>query len=1428
MATSIWKQKSDYNLGTLLLGADYDYLRPYVIGDVVTFNGQTFRAILDNPLVDGRSVIPRNSLYWERFEPEISEGDTFDIQLPVRLGSEISIDQTALFGGDATFTDFDDNTFYVSSLGLPGHAFGPYPNPQNSFPAKPQDWLFTIPRNPVVATTKTDLPVGAVGVAINGVPIYNHASATIDNVEGELLTRNRVQSIANGSTVNDGSGPPSVEGDYHYIKDPSLLYFKPTNYKTLYDGNRQYNINEIVFYQDEFWIANLENPGSISVNSLRVVTYGRTSKYGYILSEPITGFEVQTRSSGSVTVSATEAGFEILNRLDNQVLSIFERDWVQYISGVQHSPIIGYAFDGNPIYGSLGYSDPLDPTSYPTYMTSSYILRDDKRQNGDTRDGYYEQDWAYLEGQGTLDQYNGRFCITPEYPEGVYAYFASTLVENPTASTYPYLLGRQYYGEPVLPNGSGIREGLNDVEFTIISGSIPNGLRIERQRLRGTPLEVPNTIQYDFVIRAEYSQANIVEDRTFKLVVEGPDEPEWLTPEGNLPVGPNSTYYVLDGEFVDINLLATDADIAAGQTLEFFIGDNSGELPPGLTLTKEGRIFGFTEPVIPLDFDAVTGGGYDTDRYDFYPYDFAIKSESGYDSFLYDSVTYDEFDATRSPKKASRFYEFIVSVNDGDSIARRKFKIFVVGDDAARADNVSSKASQELFTADMTFVRKPIFITPADLGVKRAGNFITLVIDVYDPNTIIGPIDYQLEPINLDGSPSVLPTGLTLDNVTGEVAGRYPYQPEVTKQFDFTVRATRYNPNVADITVYYGYVALPFSIGDKQVYFEATNKTELLQIAGASTYDPINLKNIFVTAVDPVDLQNQNITVSVDRGGDGYDPIDGEKRYFNVGLVDVPERAALQDGFGARANITIKNGKLTSVEVIRGGFGYNVNDRLMPNPNDVPEFKNGNITLNSEIRVDTVSDGVVTEYVRATFSSALGFGIPELPTEPSVFAFSTTIVELDQDEFISERKQFSVKVQGAADGAINWITPSILGDIPANSISTLKVEAESTFPGTTVVYKLVDGRLPNGITLIEDGELIGKVRQFADITNPGITIFDNGFLTFDGTNTSFDRSYTFTVEAKDKFTINATRRTFTVNVTPLADRAYSNIFLKPFLKPEKKTQWNTFVSDSNVFSTDIIYRPYDGNFGIQRNLESLLYSGIESKSYGEFAAVTSKGHKPRSLRVGDIRLAEARNVEEGNITYEVVYLELLDPYERTLVTADTEDIQSAAETIQLNKKQDPITADQTNADFVKGTIDPNDALYNRDDPMFFRPDSTTLTVDSDFDFNASADIKYISTLTNMRERIKNIGVTDNRFLPLWMKTRQTSTGKQPGYVRAIPIAYCKPGKGQELLLKIRNYQRDTGFDFASFDYFVDRYIIDATLGNSNTQFIVWPKNNKSI
>ncbi len=123
-------------------------------------------------------------------------------------------------------------------------------------------------------------------------------------------------------------------------------------------------------------------------------------------------------------------------------------------SGSKHSPIIGFALDGYPIYGPWGYA---------THMRSSYELRKIAQrtswpdgpkltpgQYGPPVDkanplGTFSEDYEYIEGAGDLDRFNGRFTVTPEYPDGTYAYFLSTDASGQLA--YPYVLANQYYGK---------------------------------------------------------------------------------------------------------------------------------------------------------------------------------------------------------------------------------------------------------------------------------------------------------------------------------------------------------------------------------------------------------------------------------------------------------------------------------------------------------------------------------------------------------------------------------------------------------------------------------------------------------------------------------------------------------------------------------------------------------------------------------------------------------------------------------------------------------------------------------------------------------------------------------------------------------------------------------------------------------------------
>jgi len=193
----------------------------------------------------------------------------------------------------------------------------------------------------------------------------------------------------------------------------------------------------------------------------------------------------------------------------------------------------------------------------------------------------------------------------------------------------------------------------------LISGNLPKGMRLINGEIVGTPLEVAINTLSTFVLRATLNGA--ISDRTFKILVEGPDEPVWITEEGDLPVGPNNTYFIIDSAPLDFQLQADDPDVLAGEVLEYYIAEGDGVLPPGIQLTSDGRLVGIVEPILALE-KAAKSGFYDESNYSNFPYDFAARSSNGFDSFYYDTGIYDLSVPTKSPRKLNRYYEFTVTV----------------------------------------------------------------------------------------------------------------------------------------------------------------------------------------------------------------------------------------------------------------------------------------------------------------------------------------------------------------------------------------------------------------------------------------------------------------------------------------------------------------------------------------------------------------------------------------------------------------------------------------------------------------------------------------------------------------------------------------------------------------------------------------------
>ena len=67
------------------------------------------------------------------------------------------------------------------------------------------------------------------------------------------------------------------------------------------------------------------------------------------------------------------------------------------------------------------------------------------------QDGYVigdlVQDYIWDATVGTLDEHNGKFSVTPEYPNGTYAYFLTE--DSNSVPKYPYAIGPKFYGTPL-------------------------------------------------------------------------------------------------------------------------------------------------------------------------------------------------------------------------------------------------------------------------------------------------------------------------------------------------------------------------------------------------------------------------------------------------------------------------------------------------------------------------------------------------------------------------------------------------------------------------------------------------------------------------------------------------------------------------------------------------------------------------------------------------------------------------------------------------------------------------------------------------------------------------------------------------------------------------------------------------------------------
>ena len=378
---------------------------------------------------------------------------------------------------------------------------------------------------------------------------------------------------------------------------------------------------------------------------------------------------------------------------------------------------------------------------------------------------------------------------------------------------------------------------------------------------------------------------------------------------------------------------------------------------------------------------------------------------------------------------------------------------------------------------------------------------------------------------------------------------------------------------------------------------------------------------------------------------------------------------------------------------------------------------------------------------------------------------------------------FTMKVIGELDIGIAFTTPTVIGTLKADIPSILSIEAVTDETDRVLTYSVTSGSLPTGITLSEQGNIIGTVdpSNFTDST----------------------RAYTFTVSVSDQYQSAAASKEFTLNIDiPYTQIEYGNMTGHATSFIDQNIFYN-ISQDNSINSTENIYRADDSNFGMKLKPDMLMMAGLEAQTLTAFQQQMEQNHAPKTLYFGDLKTAVAK---EGTTTkYEVVYIDIKDQLENKKGEAVSSSIKVRDAVVK------PMLGPRASS--MNATTDLSDYEITTDGGLSFSTAGSKVRYANQL----SADLGFIETVypnavANMRSRMKSLGHKEWDYLPLWMKTTQEGDLAPLGFVKAVPICYCKPGTSALVKKRIT----DKELNFKNIAFTIDRYVIKKSKAATET------------
>ena len=337
-----------------------------------------------------------------------------------------------------------------------------------------------------------------------------------------------------------------------------------------------------------------------------------------------------------------------------------------------------------------------------------------------------------------------------------------------------------------------------------------------------------------------------------------------------------------------------------------------------------------------------------------------------------------------------------------------------------------------------------------------------------------------------------------------------------------------------------------------------------------------------------------------------------------------------------------------------------------------------------------------------------------------------------------------------------------LGTISPGKTSLFNVQATSKQSGVIFTYNYKSGKLPQGLTVQPNGEVEGVVSNKYFELDSGATKID---VVDSKETTTIDHEYTFTVTATGSDTaLTTSNQQFKIKLSTPYTKSHNDVFAEAGLDLIQRNRFIAQYSDNNIFPNDKLYRPEDKNFGVAKDLKMLLISGLETSYLSEYMDTMQRNFANKTVYFGNLTTAKATN-SAGTTIYEVLYYPVVDEIDGISTAHDI-----GAETDIPFRVTDLIRASAS--------------LYTADQSQY--------------------DTVYPNSLKNMRSKLDDVGQVTGEFLPLWMRSVQ-STGNSLGWTPAVPIAYCKPGESAQLKYNIEK----NGIDIKSLAFsFHEIYTLD--------------------